>query len=809
MTSTISESLSVTPTNQDIQTNTNVNVITIAACNTVVQVVIPQTSTHSDIIPKSVTQLISSSSPSRMEMEQDMSVEHEDMVVEDNYELGFSDVLFITFNWVLFRVLKTADRYQVIAEHLSNGTIAGIALKGTVKASSDEEIDAEKELKEHIIIRIKNRQIFLQLLEGGIRDAGNALLPEFSSRLANAIRVALNTSIDDDQPWPRKPSVGKLEEWLFPEIRQMNQKYSTIYVPISPPFDELIDLDTLRTNLIIERASPDAPPRGDEAIIYEIDETDEIDENNSTHDMEIIDENVNEERDNDNNNSNSSNNNNNTQSPEDGELSDNAVQVVEESVSPVNLPKPDMDRCIKDILLHAFRLEITEVYALAPAKELNNMLAHDIRGGSLVDRTRLRVIEQFKDLLAFAHITANGEFTTELNAQAKSELDKISEEPVRLLSLLKRVIDTFKWSTEQMNAIEAINKMIKQLDPHQHRAPSLPPPAAASSPPPPSVPTNVSTTSYEKTPPKPIVLPNKPPIIKRHHYPKIRQNASSHEVAEIVAAVKLENVMMSQYLRRSHIDASVKSIFDDLAKGELGYRIFNNIGSTLKRLLEEQNIVFETNELNNVFKIIEDLCSSRTTVYHMIEGVLKNLKKNPGCITPYAETIEAYWYKVRNDYRSSSSSNLSKRQHPQSSSSVSVSATSHESSNLKSQESSNSVYMPSNTTSKHVAASHHESFRHTTSRAAQHATRLPPQPHPHPQQQQQHYNEHRHPPQSNINGVESHVMLSSDTASTQSVSVDYSAALGQFLNQTEITHLTLMLDRLPPHLRRRMLNRWI
>jgi hypothetical protein len=97
-----------------------------------------------------------------------------------------------------------------------------------VKASSDEEIDAEKELKEHIIIRIKNRQIFLQLLAGGIRDADNALSPEFSSRLTEAIRIALDKPFDNEQAWPRKANVGKLEEWLFPEIREMNQEYHTV-----------------------------------------------------------------------------------------------------------------------------------------------------------------------------------------------------------------------------------------------------------------------------------------------------------------------------------------------------------------------------------------------------------------------------------------------------------------------------------------------------------------------------------------------------------------------------------------------------
>jgi hypothetical protein len=117
--------------------NTDVRVVTTIFHNTAVEVVIPQKTTPSEDIPETISQLISSSPPA-MEMEQNMGGEHEEMVVEDNYELGFSDVLFITFNWVLFRVLKTAYyaidgrevAHQLIAKHLSDGTIAGIALKG-------------------------------------------------------------------------------------------------------------------------------------------------------------------------------------------------------------------------------------------------------------------------------------------------------------------------------------------------------------------------------------------------------------------------------------------------------------------------------------------------------------------------------------------------------------------------------------------------------------------------------------------------------------------------------------------------------
>jgi ribonuclease BN (tRNA processing enzyme) len=78
---------------------------------------------------------------------------------------------------------------------------------------------------------------------------------------------------------------------------------------------------------------------------------------------------------------------------------------------------------------------------------------------------------------------------------------------------------------------------------------------------------------------------------RSHRYPKITQHNSVKEIAEIVAKIKLENVFVSHYLKRSDLNASVKCIFNDLAKDELGYRIYNNIGNTLNRLLEVQNMV--------------------------------------------------------------------------------------------------------------------------------------------------------------------------------------------------------------------------
>jgi hypothetical protein len=127
-------------------------------------------------------------------------------------------------------------------------------------------------------------------------------------------------------------------------------------------------------------------------MVYEIDENDE----NNTHSTETFEVHMHEER-------------NDDRTLEDGELSNDVVEVEEileeeKAMPSINQPKPDMDTCIKDVLLHAFRLEIIELYALTPTKELNNMLAHDIRGGSLVDRIRLRVIEQYKELCTFAQI---------------------------------------------------------------------------------------------------------------------------------------------------------------------------------------------------------------------------------------------------------------------------------------------------------------------------------------------------------------------------------------------------------------------
>jgi hypothetical protein len=65
----------------------------------------------------------------------------------------------------------------------------------TVRASSNDEVDAEQELEKHIIMRIKNRSVFLQLVSSGIRDAGDAIPREFATRLAHAVRTALNDPV--------------------------------------------------------------------------------------------------------------------------------------------------------------------------------------------------------------------------------------------------------------------------------------------------------------------------------------------------------------------------------------------------------------------------------------------------------------------------------------------------------------------------------------------------------------------------------------------------------------------------------------
>ncbi|RKP24284.1 hypothetical protein SYNPS1DRAFT_29948 [Syncephalis pseudoplumigaleata] len=469
--------------------------------------------------------------------------------------------------------------------------------------------------------------------------------------------------------------------------------------------------------------------------------------------------------------------------------------------------EPDMDACLRSVLLHAFRMEIVEVYAKAPEKELYTMLAHDIRGASIVGRVQTRVAEQFSELLAMLDTTVKGDFLLVLQVRAKKELSKMHAEPIRLLSALHQVITTFSWSDEEMAVAETIGKLAKQLappPPQQHAQPQPQPQPQQHPPHPPALPSPAgkpkppvhskkaaSTSSSLSASSASKPMPAKPPSAPTRAFPKINTARNLQEAVEIVVIIKLENVFVSQYYRREHMEASIENIFSDLSKGVLGYRLHNNIETTIRRVLPEadesqtslaydgmQHFLVDSQLL--LQREIESMCRSRSAVYRLIKPALKYLRQTPGYV-PFADSVEKQWHALYKRYGPSSSSSHAHRK------SIDMSP-------------------PTSTT---TTTTHKPSSTSSASALLHHPPRKQASP---PHGYTNHKMQDVHPTTCTTTTTMPDTSMpdtSMQAAPMPPPTEENPTDLAQFLNQTEITHLNSMLERLPPHLRRHFLNRWM
>ncbi|KAI9592903.1 hypothetical protein BDF19DRAFT_449663 [Syncephalis fuscata] len=802
----------------DNVTSTDISNVLSVPSKTMVEVVIPQTSLI-NAANQAKPMVYSKQDP---ELEQD----NQGNVIEDNYDLGFSDVLFITLNWILIHVL--AQTYyaidgrivaeQVIAEHLSNGTIAGIvsksiglrivtaleqlALTDTVKASSDEEIDTEKQLEEHIISRINNRQIFLQLLASGIRDAGNAVPTELSTRITNATQIALNSMTDTDQPWPRKVYIGKQSEWLHPEIKQLNQEYNTLFTTIPPPYYDMVDSDTLRTRFIVERANPNALPRGDEDLEYSI----------GDHDVEQSPDIRNDEEHSDY----SYHSVHSDHSDDEEQIDSKSDNGSQKAACFVALSSNDLDDKVlntdvdlEKIWMHAFRLEIVETYLSMAPKELNNIVAYDIRSTSLIDRIKSRVDKQFNELVKLANIIMNGQDISVLRTQVDIELDKMQSQPSAIITLLEKLNTAFNWSENETRVVQAIQKIAAQLNPQLYMSSPLPSPA-----------------------PFPNISRSPSPSSLSLSFKRDRLLTNIQEIADVVLVEKMESIIRSHYYRKEHFTQSTNNIIEDLHSNELGRRLRINIDRTIKRLSEAGTIErdLSSSEMSNLVTLITHQSMKKAIVNRLLGAAMKNIKQNPLLKSFCNEVDRLRHFSYRNYNASLNSGTKTNKQlilnpnfaqqrlqqkkeeedrriqkiqkiqyiQEQLEQQIKIKEQEQLDQQMKQKEQEQQIRDKQRLKEQEQQLQQELLQRRTSSNYANTTTI-----------QSNSYKVESDLIMAQLQAVQHKQVTNQITQSIQPTIPPPSMDLTQFLNQTEVMHLTAILDRLPPHLRRRFLERWV